>query len=198
MSDNDTAYDGGENLDPAVFLAEVTNDVPTDSVAAANRDAGLSVVHPNGDAVAETARALLDAAEAAGLPAETVRTSDGAFIVPTEVADAAELPEDTQVVEGQSAVQIGFGSAVVRTPGGDDDREPRTSPDSPNAALQPPVVNGTDDDGDEHSQTPNKSATKAELRAWADQHGVQVDEDATVAELREAIDQHAARPRPTA
>lgn len=193
MSDEQSIKTGKE-LPAEAFLANVTNDVPTDSVAAGRRDEGYSVVHAPSDKMAETARALLDAAEKADLPVESVRTSDGGFIVPADVADSADLPDGTEVHEG-TTIPLGYGTAPVRTPGGDDDREARTSPDTPNAALQPTIVQ--DDDTDEHSRVPGKNANKTELRAWADKHGVEVDEDATVAELRDAIDQHANRPRPT-
>lgn len=191
MSDDTTAVDGGD-LAPETFLAEVTNDVPTDSVAAGQRDEGYAVVYAPADAQQETARALLDAAEAAELPIESVRTSDGAFIVPREIADSAELPDGVTVAEGTSVAN--YATAVRRTPGDDDDAEPRTSPDSPNAALQPAVVqDGTAADDD----APKANANKAELRAYVNAQGIAVDDDATVAELREAIDGHRNRPRPS-
>ena len=44
---------------------------------------------PPGDSAQDTAVLLLEAAEKAGEPADVVRSSDGGFVVPQELADAA-------------------------------------------------------------------------------------------------------------
>jgi len=49
---------------------------------------------PPGDSAQDTAVLLLEAAEKAGEPADVVRSSDGGFVVPKELADAAGVDYD--------------------------------------------------------------------------------------------------------
>lgn len=64
-------------------------------------------VYPAEGKMAETSQALLDAAESLELNPNVVMVSDGNFVVPKEVADAATLPEGDTIDEADDEANDG-------------------------------------------------------------------------------------------
>jgi hypothetical protein len=66
-------------------------------------DADEVTIYPADGEASATAVALIEAAEKLGHDASVVRTSDGGFIVPADVADSAKLDKGTEKVSNASA-----------------------------------------------------------------------------------------------
>lgn len=142
---------------------------PDSSVTTADDEgeADEVVVYPAQGKATETAQALLKAADDLGYDPQVVKTGDGAFIVPSDVADAADTPEgdaalgDLNATASQSDGHVGAGDRKLGGP-----------------------LNG--DDGDQGDGAVS-FRTKGEAEAYADEHGLDVDKSLKADEYKAAV-----------
>ena len=88
----------------------------TPKVEAVDDDPQVVIYPPEGK-LAETAAALVEAAEAEGHDQQRIVLSDGTFIVPQSLADAATLPEGTDEADAElAAVAVSEGQDGQKPP----------------------------------------------------------------------------------
>lgn len=151
----------GDEVDPRFPDSSVTT-------TADEGEPDETVVYPPAGKATETAQALLKAADDLGYDPIVVRTTDGAFTVPSDVADAADLPEgdehggDLNATASQSDGHVGAGNRKLGGP-----------------------LNG--DDGDQGDGEGLSFRTKGEAEAYADEHQLDVDKSLKADDYKAAV-----------